>query len=109
MNKKVLKTLVGAALFAFYAPLVLAITCTPEGNLPADLQDFLVNIRNVLAAIGIIIAAIYIILGGYTFITSGGSPEKAEAGRKQIMFAVIGIVIILIAVALIGIVKAIIC
>ena len=108
MNKKVLKTLAGAVLFTFYAPFVLAITCI-EGQLPAELKSLLEKIRDVLIAIGLIIAAIYIVLGGYTFITSGGSPEKAEAGRKQIMFAVIGIVIILIAVSLIGIVKAIIC
>jgi len=60
-------------------------------------------------AAGIIIAAIFLILGGYNFITSGGSAEKVETARKQIMYALIGIAIILIAATLVSIVKAIVC
>jgi hypothetical protein len=109
MKERLFKILTSATTFALLASTALAITCTPEGNLPADLESLLTTIRNVLAAIGIIIAAIYIILGGYTFITAGGSAEKVETARKQIMYAVIGVAIILVAVALVGIVKSIIC
>jgi hypothetical protein len=109
MRKKVLKILTSATLFVLWASNALAVACTPEGNLPADLQSLLTGIRNVLAAAGIIIAAIFLILGGYNFITSGGSAEKVETARKQIMYALIGIAIILIAVSLVGIVKAIVC
>jgi hypothetical protein len=109
MKKGVLKILTSATLFVLWASSALAITCTPEGNLPPDLQSLLTTIRNILAAVGIIIAAIYIILGGYTFITAGGSAEKVDTARKQIMYAVIGVAIILVAVALVGIVKSILC
>lgn len=48
------------------------------------------------------IAAGYIIYGGFLFITSSGSPDRAARGRKTVFNAIIGLVI---AVASVGIVN----
>jgi hypothetical protein len=109
MEKKVLKILTSTIVSVLWASTTLAITCTPEGNLPGELQSLLTTLRNILVALGIILASIYIILGGYTFITAGGSAEKVEEGKKQIMYAVAGVAIILVAMALVNIVKNILC
>jgi hypothetical protein len=109
MKERLFKILTSVTTFALLASTALAIECTKEGNLPPDLDSILTSIRNALAAIGIIIAAIYIILGGYTFITSSGSAEKIETAKRQILYAAIGVVIIVIAVALVDIVKKIVC
>jgi len=42
------------------------------------------------------IAVIYLIWAGYTYITSAGDPEKATKGRNSIVYAVIGIVVIVL-------------
>jgi len=109
MKKEALRVLSSATFFTLWASAVLAVTCTPEGNLPSELRSLLETIRNVLVAIGIIVAAIYIILGGYTFITAGGAADKVEIAKRQILYALIGIAIILVAVSLVGIVRNIFC
>ena len=48
------------------------------------------------------IAAGYIIYGGFLFITSSGSPDRAARGRKTVFNAIIGLVI---AVASVGVVN----
>jgi hypothetical protein len=108
MRKNISKIVISALLFTFSALPVFAITCI-EGRLPGDLEALLTTIRNVLAGAGIVIAAIFLILGGYSFITAGGAPEKVETARRQIMYALIGVAIILLAAALVGIVESIVC
>jgi len=54
------------------------------------------------------IVIILVILGALNIMTSAGSPEKVKAGRDQIMYAAIGMVIAIIARAVPSIVKAII-
>lgn len=55
----------------------------------------------------IIIAFIFIILGAFSIITAGGSPEKVQTGRNYILYAVIGVVLALLAWQLPNIIKTI--
>ena len=43
-----------------------------------------------------LVAVLFLIIGGYQYITSAGNEESAEAGKKNIQNAVIGIIIILL-------------
>ena len=42
-------------------------------------------------------AVIFIILGGFWYLTSAGNEEQAEKGRKALINAVIGLVVVLLA------------
>jgi len=42
-------------------------------------------------------AVIFIVLGGITMITSGGSPEGVASARKRVTYALIGLVIVALA------------
>ena len=53
------------------------------------------------------VVIILVILGALNIMTSAGSPEKVKAGRDQIMYAAIGMVIAIIARAVPSIVRAI--
>lgn len=53
-------------------------------------------IRGILGFLGII-AVVIIVMGGYEYMTSGGSDEKAKHGRTRITNGVIGLLIILAA------------
>ena len=49
-----------------------------------------------------LIAVIMIIYGGITYVTAGGNDEKVGKAKKIIMYAIVGIVIVLISFALVN-------
>lgn len=55
----------------------------------------------VLSFLGII-SVLFVIYGGFLYVTSAGNSEKVDQGKKIITYAVIGIIIILISFALIN-------
>ena len=74
----------------------------PGGGIPNTfkfdtLEEALSAIANFLFIISIPIAVIFIIIGGFQFATAAGNPEKINAGKKTITWAVIGIVVLLVA------------
>lgn len=62
---------------------------------------FFTRIVNVALYVGGGIAVIYLIYGGIMYVTAGGDQEKATAGRTAIVNAIIGIIIIALAIALV--------
>jgi hypothetical protein len=61
-------------------------------------QDFgaiiLFIIQNILLPLTGIVAMLFIIFGGFRYITSAGDAEAAESGKRMVSNAVIGIVVI---------------
>jgi hypothetical protein len=108
MKKKFLKIVSGALLFLLEASSALAISCE-EGKLPLELNELVTKIKNVLIALGIAVAAIYIILGGFEFIRAEGEAEKVEKARQRLLYSLIGVIIIVIASTLVNIAKALLC
>ncbi|MFH1036677.1 MAG: hypothetical protein V1756_01230 [Patescibacteria group bacterium] len=53
----------------------------------------------------ITIAVVFILVGGFMFVTAGGNAEKTMAGRNYLMMAAVGILIALLARAIPAIVK----
>lgn len=67
-----------------------------------NLRDYIVNIVNfVLGFLGLV-AMIIVIYGGFLYVTAAGQEEQTTKGKKSIMYAIIGIVIILISFALVN-------
>ncbi|MFC1656175.1 PKD domain-containing protein [Patescibacteria group bacterium] len=67
-----------------------------------NLRDYIVNIVNfVLGFLGLV-AMVIVIYGGFLYVTAAGAEEQTTKGKKSIMYAVIGIVIILISFALVN-------
>lgn len=65
-----------------------------------DLDIFVGKIvKAVLAIIGVILIAV-IVYGGVTYATAAGSEEKIETGKKILVYAIIGVIIIALAYAL---------
>lgn len=55
------------------------------------------TIINVLSIIIGAVAVIMIIIGGFRYITSGGSAEGTKAARQTIVYAIVGLVIVALA------------
>ncbi len=65
----------------------------PEGAPTLDILDVLDNITDWLFAILLIVAAIFIIIAGYFFVTATGDPEKTKRARDFVMYALIGVLV----------------
>lgn len=52
---------------------------------------------DILLTLAGIIAILFIVLGGYQYITSRGAEDQAKAGRKTMTYAIIGLIAILLA------------
>lgn len=72
----------------------------PDGG--ASLQDSIKTIVNVMLFILGAIAVIMIIVGGIRYATSGGDASQTKAAKDTILYAVIGLVVAILAYAIVN-------
>ena len=65
------------------------------GGRDATVAGTLATVINYALGIGFAVAVVMVIYGGYQYIFSAGSEEKATSGRNTILYALIGMVIII--------------
>lgn len=86
----------------------------PTGSIPGlqiltgngTLQDFVARLITALLIVAGAVAVIFLISGGISYITAGGDPGKADKGKTTIVNAIIGIVIIFLAIMIVQWVKS---
>lgn len=71
--------------------------CVPKVKFPDDIWAIGFAVVDMMLYAAGILAVIFIIVGGVTYMTAEGSPEKAASARKRIFNAVLGLVIVLMA------------
>lgn len=79
-----------------------------ELGLPTTSSDASV-LENILSIVFLVLGAlsvIFIIFGGFKYVTSTGNPERATEGRQTILYALIGLVIAVSAFAIVRFVIA---
>ena len=96
--KKLISGLIGLA--------ILSLPVVTLANIPTDLDDAVGRIVNPLFLVLVAISAVFIIYAAYTFVTSGGDPGKTETARATLIYAIIGIIVAFLALALYNILKA---
>ena len=67
-----------------------------------DFIDALNSIVNWLFTILLIVAVIFILIAAFNFITAAGDPEKVKTARQFVIYALIGVVVALLARGLVG-------
>lgn len=66
----------------------------PVGNQFSNLASVVsVFFRYVFAFAGIALL-LYLLLGGFSYLTAMGDPKKAESGKQKITYAIIGFIVI---------------
>lgn len=107
MTKQQLGRTIGATAIAVGAGALLAVPRVfaletglniVEGELELgnrDIRETIAAIINVLMGLLGIIAVVIILLGGFKWMTAGGSEDKVGEAKKLIMQGIIGLVIIL--------------
>lgn len=66
-----------------------------------DVMQVLEKVTNWLFAILLIVAAIFIIMAGYFFVTAQGDPDKVKTARNFVLYALVGVLVGFVAKALV--------
>ena len=69
-----------------------------------SLSNIILRIIQMLLTFAAGAAILFVIIGGYQYITSHGNEEQSEAGKKTLINAIIGIVLIVMSYAIITVV-----
>jgi len=69
----------------------------PCENGESRITRIIATVINLLSAIGGIIAVILIIIGGVKYMTSGGDSNSAANARNTILYAIVGLIIVVFA------------
>ncbi|MBQ3453098.1 hypothetical protein IJG28_02825 [Candidatus Saccharibacteria bacterium] len=72
--------------------------CNTETTLP----NVIVNILNAIILVAGIVAVIFIIIGGVNYMTSSGDAGKVAKAKNTILYALIGLVICVLAFAIVN-------
>ena len=63
----------------------------------SDLKTTVIKILNLALGLLSLVAVVMVIIGGFTWLTAGGNEEKVDKAKKIISAAVIGLIIVLLA------------
>lgn len=66
------------------------------------LPSIIINILNAIIAVAGLVAVIFIIIGGFNYMTSAGDSGKTKKAKDTILYAVIGLVICVLAFAIVN-------
>ncbi len=77
---------------------------TDSGGLPKFVWTIALNFIEIMLQLVGYISVAFIIVGGFTYMTSAGSPDGAARSRKTITNAVIGLVISIFSVGIVNVV-----
>lgn len=92
------------------ALMILGAILTPvvglaQGTLPEAITQVFTNIKEGLIALLAVVAAIAIIVAGYLFLTAGGDPNKVKMAQQAVLFALVGVMVALLAETLVTMVQ----
>lgn len=68
----------------------------------ADFGALLTSVINWFLTLVGLIAVIMLIIGGFRYLTSGGNQEAVEKAKNTILYAIIGIVIVILSYAIVA-------
>ena len=69
-------------------------------------EDLAKGVADFIVKLGLYaVAPLMVVIGGFQILTAGGSPEKVSSGWKTIQWALIGVVILLVAWGLVGLIR----
>ncbi len=73
------------------------LTCGVSGSLTGGVQSLAVKVVNIFSLVVGIISVIMIIYAGFRYITSGGESGSVSSAKNTLIYAIIGLVIVVLA------------
>ena len=104
-----MKKIVSALLLVSFLALPVGVfgAAPPDDAPDIDVMDALANIVNWVFGILLIVAAMFMIFGAFTYITASGDPEKIKTAHNSIMYALVGVAVAILAKGLVSLVEKI--
>lgn len=107
MKTQLMKVAAVATIAIAFAPLIASaqtFTTTRPPNLTSVTQVYNLTVRvlQYLQTFFWIIAAIFIVIAAYKYLTAGGAEDKVKSAKQMLIYAVIAIVVALVATAVVG-------
>jgi len=92
------------------APMAYAAFVTPgcgSTNLPCETNasSLILRVINIALEVAGLVAVLFLIIGGFRYITSAGNEETAEQAKKIIINAIIGIVVIILSFVIVRVIS----
>lgn len=66
------------------------------------LENIIGNAFEIIIILVVVLALIFIIFSGIQWITSGGDKQKLSAARSRLIYAIIGLIVVLLAVFIVN-------
>jgi len=103
--KKMKKTFAILAISILMAPPLLALAVTIENPVAAGkLEDLIGKIVDFIFSVSLLVVPLMIIVGAFYFVTAAGNPSQIETGKRLVLYALIGFIIILLAKGLVAVI-----
>jgi hypothetical protein len=74
----------------------------PDGDGETAIRESVTSIVNTVLSFLALIAVVFVIVGGFRILTAGGNEENVTKGRKTIIYAIIGLVVIFFSKIIVG-------
>ncbi len=71
------------------------LNCANEGG--SKITDWINRIITIILAVTLAVDVLFLIIGGFLYITSAGNEERAKKGKTTVINAIIGLIIIVLA------------
>ncbi|HEU4966445.1 MAG TPA: pilin [Candidatus Saccharimonadales bacterium] len=78
-------------------PFILAHTALASDGSVTQVENFIRSVIQVVAGLAGLVAAGFFVAGGFGYITSSGHPEKLERSKHTLIYAAIGLAIVIAA------------
>ncbi|HOX30241.1 MAG TPA: pilin [Candidatus Paceibacterota bacterium] len=75
---------------------------TPPTN---SVEEAINNVMNWFFIIVLIIAVMFLLYAGFLFITAGGDPDKVNSARQNVMYAMVGVAVAVLAKGIVALVQ----
>ena len=86
-----------ALIVAIGAPIVIAPPAFAVSGDAAQVENFIRSVIQLIAGLAGLIATGFFVVGGFTYITSSGNPEKLDQAKRTLFYSAIGLAIVIAA------------
>lgn len=86
-----------ALIVAIGAPLLVAPSAYAVTGDAAQVENFIRSVIQLIAGLAGLIATGFFVVGGFTYITSSGNPEKLDQAKRTLFYSATGLAIVIAA------------
>lgn len=86
-----------ALIVAVGIPIIVAPPAYAVTGDAAQVENFIRSVIQLIAGLAGLIATGFFVVGGFTYITSSGSPEKLDQAKRTLFYSAIGLAIVIAA------------